>query len=272
MTNTIITVGGFDSVCSRTIRFLHEASKRGPLEVLLPDDGLFKQVTGSVPRFPLAERLYFLENIRYVRRVHPITRLAQLEQITTLLSDAVDGWVSCEDETLSVAEQFAQRQGIPYCRFEAASLAGFPEHGYDRCASSAPKVIVTGCFDWFHTGHVRFFEEAAEYGDLYVIVGHDRNIEAMKGPGHPMFPQQERNYVVGAIRFVKQALISSGDGWLDAEPEIRALRPDLYIVNEDGDKPIKREYCEQNGIEYIVLKREPKPGLTPRTSTNLRGF
>jgi hypothetical protein len=67
-------------------------------------------------------------------------------------------------------------------------------------------------------------------------------------------------------------LISSGNGWLDAEPEVRHIKPDYYVVNEDGDKDEKRQYCEQKGIEYIVLKRKPKPGLTRRTSTDLRGF
>ena len=43
-------------------------------------------------------------------------------------------------------------------------------------------------------------------------------------------------------------------------------------MNEDGDKPVKREYCERRGIEYVVLKRVPKAGLPRRESTDLRGF
>ena len=30
------------------------------------------------------------------------------------------------------------------------------------------KVFVSGCFDMLHSGHVEFFCEAAQYGDLYV--------------------------------------------------------------------------------------------------------
>ena len=119
---------------------------------------------------------------------------------------------------------------------------------------------------------MRFFEEVSAYGDLYVVVGHDANIRLLKGEGHPLRSQDERRYGVGSIKSVKRALISSGDGWLDADPEIRRLKPDLYAVNEDGDRGGKREYCEQNGIEYLVLKRTPAPGLPPRSSTNLRGF
>jgi len=104
------------------------------------------------------------------------------------------------------------------------------------------------------------------------VVGHDANIRLLKGEGHPLFPQAERRYLAGAIRHVKQALVSSGDGWVDADPEIRRLAPDIYAVNEDGDRGGKREYCQKMGIEYLVLKRTPAPGLPPRSSTDLRGF
>jgi hypothetical protein len=78
--------------------------------------------------------------------------------------------------------------------------------------------------------------------------------------------------MVQSIRFVKQALISSGNGWMDAEPEIEQIKPDYYVVNEDGDVPEKREFCQEHGIAYVVLKRVPKAGLTARQSTDLRGF
>ena len=70
-------------------------------------------------------------------------------------------------------------------------------------------------------------------------------------------------FAIGFARYVET---------LDAEPEIEQLKPYGYIVNEDGDKDVKRQYCEQNEIEYIVLKREPKPGLIRRMSTDFRGF
>ena len=138
--------------------------------------------------------------------------------------------------------------------------------------NSRKKVMVTGCYDWFHTGHIRFFEEVSEMGDLFVVVGNDTNVRTLKGKNHPMFSQQERRYMVRSIRFVKEALISSGRVWLDAEPEMRILKPDIYAVNEDGDRPEKQKYCQDNGIKYVVLKRLPKTGLPRRQSTVMRGF
>ena len=61
--------GGFDDLKSRDLRFLEEAAKLGELTVLLWPDEAVQQVTGKPPKFPLAERSYFLNAVRYVSRV-----------------------------------------------------------------------------------------------------------------------------------------------------------------------------------------------------------
>ena len=53
------------------------------------------------------------------------------------------------------------------------------------------KVFVSGCFDLMHSGHVAFFKEASELGDVYVSVGNDANIMQLKKHA-PMFPEAER--------------------------------------------------------------------------------
>ena len=168
----------------------------------------------------------------------------------------------------------ANLSGFPYAppSTDASRQLGAPCQPGAPGAPREKRVVVTGCFDWLHTGHIRFFEEASAYGELTVVVGHDENIRLLKGEGHPLFSQSERQYVAGSIRHVARALVSSGSGWLDAEPEIIALKADRYIVNADGDKPEKRKYCEEHNIEYIVLERTPAKGLPRRASTDLRGF
>jgi hypothetical protein len=47
------------------------------------------------------------------------------------------------------------------------------------------------------------------------------------------------------------------------------LKPDICVENENSDKG---EYCAETGLEYLVLKRTPAPGLPKRSSTDLRGF
>ena len=266
----IIVSGAFDDIKSRDLRFLEEASKLGELIVLLwPDETLLAQ-TGRAPKFPLVERLYFLEAVRYVSRVIPLSELANPNELPADLSANI--WADVETDENAVREKFCRENKISYRIFSANELKGFPEPSPMPSAPGKKKVVATGCYDWFHSGHVRFTEEASAYGDLYVCIGSDANVRLLKGEGHPLLSEQERRYVLGSIKFVKQALITTGSGWVDADPEIRRLKPDIYVVNEDGDKGGKREYCAELGIEYLVLKRAPAPGLPKRSSTDLRGF
>ena len=268
----IVVSGGFDDIKSRDLRFLEEAAKLGELTVLLwPDETLVEQ-TGKAPKFPLVERLYFLEAIRHVSRVIPIGEEINLDDLPDEKDFHPQIWVDLENNFNAARQSFCKKNNLEYRVLHAEELSGFPEPPPMPLVPGRKKIVVTGSFDWFHSGHVRFLEEVSAFGDLYVIVGHDANIRLLKGEGHPLLPEAERRYVVGSIKFVKQALISSGDGWLDADPEIKRLRPDIYAVNEDGDKGGKREYCEKMGIEYLVLKRTPAPGLPKRSSTDLRGF
>jgi cytidyltransferase-like protein len=266
----IIVSGGFDDIRSRELRFLEEAAKLGELNVLLWPDATLQQLTGKPPKFPLAERLYFLNAVRFVSRVTPVAASVKPNALPPAIS--ADIWADVESPANAARETVSRAHEIDYRIFTAGELKGFPEPVPLPSAPGRKKVVVTGCYDWFHSGHVRFTEEVSAHGDLYVIVGHDANIRLLKGEGHPLIPEAERRYVVGSIKYVKQALVSSGEGWLDADPEIKKIRPDIYAVNEDGDKGGKREYCEKLGIEYLVLKRTPAPGLPKRSSTDLRGF
>jgi len=266
----IVVSGGFDDIKSRDLRFLEEAAKLGELTVLLWPDAVLQEFTGKAPKFPLAERNYFLNAVRYVSKVVEADAAADFNALPPGIR--ADIWADVETGANPARAKYAAENQIAYRVFQADELKGFPEPPPMPATPGRKKVIATGCYDWFHSGHVRFCEEVSAHGDLYVIVGHDANIRLLKGEGRPLLPEAERRYVVGSIRFVKQALISSGDGWLDADPEIKKLRPDIYAVNEDGDKGGKREYCEKLGIQYLVLKRTPAPGLPKRSSTDLRGF
>jgi cytidyltransferase-like protein len=268
----VIVSGSFDNMQSKHIRFLEEASKFGELTVLLWHDGAVNRVTGSPPKFPENERQYVLEAIRYVKQVKLTDWPLDLNSLSLVECVQPQTWVTQAGHEEKTVKDFCAQHGIEYRVLCEEDLRGFPEQQPIPSPAGRKKVIVTGCYDWFHSGHVRFFEEVSAYGDLYVVAGSDANVKLLKGPHHPMHNQDERRYVVDAVRFVKQALISSGKGWLDAEPEIASIKPDIYAVNEDGDKGGKREFCEKHGIEYLVLKRTPAPGLAARTSTDLRGF
>jgi cytidyltransferase-like protein len=269
---TVVVTGSFDDLRSVHLRFLEEASKLGVLHVLLWSDEIVAAATGKPPKFPLAERHYLLQATRYVKAVSAIDNPPyDPDALPAIAGLRPDIWAVTEADDTSQKHAFYAAHGLGYHVVTAEEMSGFPPPTAAE-PSGRKTVIVTGCYDWLHSGHVRFFEEVSELGDLYVAVGNDANVRHLKGAGHPLQTQDERRYMVGAVRYVTQALITSGHGWMDAEPEIERLKPDIYAVNEDGDVPEKRAFCQAHGLEYAVLKRTPKAGLSKRSSTDLRGF
>ena len=133
----------------------------------------------------------------------------------------------------------------------------------------AKKVFVSGCYDLLHSGHVEFFRQAAEYGDLYVGIGSDATIQDYKHH-KTVYSEQERLFMVKSIRYVKDAYINAGSGVMDFVPTLDIVKPDILVVNSDGGNEDKRRICEERGIEYVVLERVPQAGLKARSSTDLK--
>lgn len=131
------------------------------------------------------------------------------------------------------------------------------------------KVFVSGCYDLLHSGHVEFFRQAAEFGDLYVGIGSDATVLHYKNH-KTLYPEQERLFMVKSIKYVKDAFINQGDGVMDFIPTVEAVKPDIFVVNADGSTPEKEQFCRERGIEYVVLQRTPAEGLKARSSTDIK--
>jgi len=131
------------------------------------------------------------------------------------------------------------------------------------------KVFVSGSFDLLHSGHVAFLREASMYGDLYVGIGSDKSIKQLKGR-ETINPQEERLYMVKAIRYVRDAWVNSGMGVNDFFNDLPDEYIDILIVNDDQDTEEKRKFCLDNQIKYVILQRKPEKGLPVRSSTALR--
>jgi len=131
------------------------------------------------------------------------------------------------------------------------------------------RVFVSGCYDLLHSGHIAFFKEAAGYGDVYVGLGSDATVSALKGRS-TVNSEQERLYMVKSIRYVKDAWINTGSGILDFEEDVKRFKPDVFVVNEDGHSPAKEDLCTKLGIDYLILERIPEAGLPVRSTTSIR--
>ncbi|MEM6332419.1 MAG: adenylyltransferase/cytidyltransferase family protein [Planctomycetota bacterium] len=135
--------------------------------------------------------------------------------------------------------------------------------------ATRPTVMVSGCFDLLHSGHVAFLTEAAALGRVVVCAGADRTVMELKGRP-PINNERERAYMLGALGCVDEARVSRGSGVMDFLPELEEIRPEVFFVNADGDSPQKREAVESRGVRYVVAERVPAKKLPPRSTTSLR--
>ncbi len=268
----VVVSTSLDNLQVSHVRFLQEAARLGSVHVRLWSDALVEATTATPASFPQKERLFLARALRSVDSTAVVSlppAVAARDLAGRFDSLAVP---AAEDDPDLRARCAAA--GLGYQVIRAGDLGGLRQFddAAAESASGARRVVVTGCFDWLHSGHVKFFMDAAALGNLFVVVGSDENVAFLKGPGHPLRRQGERRYMVQAVRSVHRSLISTGKGWMDAEPEIDAIMPHLYVVNEDGDQPEKREFCRAHGLEYVVLQRKPHADLPRRTSTELRGY
>jgi cytidyltransferase-like protein len=131
------------------------------------------------------------------------------------------------------------------------------------------KVMVTGCFDLLHSGHVAFLQEAAQWGALHVCIGSDETVQGLKGR-RPVNPQAERQFMLEALACVHAVRVNRGSGILDFLTELDDIQPDVFFVNEDGHTPAKESLCRERGIRYVVSHRRPAGDLPARSTTALR--
>lgn len=95
-------------------------------------------------------------------------------------------------------------------------------------------VLVGGCFDVLHPGHVLFLEKAKEMGDkLVVLLESDQTVRQLKGAGRPIHSQRERAKILLALRFVDQVVqipFMRDDTQYDRL--IKKLKPDIIAVTK----------------------------------------
>lgn len=119
-------------------------------------------------------------------------------------------------------------------------------------------VLVGGVFDMIHPGHVELFKKCKELGDVLVVaVVRDMRVKERKGEGRPIVSEQDRLYMVDAIRYVDYALLVPERGAERDLPTVRvidALKPTIFVSSDERWLDSK-EYFKENNIEFIFLQR-----------------
>ena len=127
-------------------------------------------------------------------------------------------------------------------------------------------ILVGGCFDFIHFGHIKFLEEAKKYGDrLVVMLESDETIKKLKGEGRPFHTQEQRKTMLEALRMIDEVIMLPPNMTdKDYVEMIRKINPTSIALTE-GDPILekKMKQTESIGARAVVIPKIP----THSTST-----
>ncbi len=124
----------------------------------------------------------------------------------------------------------------------------------ERAREAGERIVFTnGCFDLLHAGHVSYLAAARALGDrLIVAVNSDASVQALKGPGRPVNPVEQRMAVLAALASVDWVVAFD-----ETTPEalLRELRPDVLVKGGDysREQVVGREWVESYGGVVTVV-------------------
>ena len=117
---------------------------------------------------------------------------------------------------------------------------------------NAKRVVFTnGCFDLLHPGHIESLETARALGDVLIVgINSDASVRALKGPGRPVIPAEERAEILAGLESVDAVLIFEE---LTPQRAIAALLPDVLVKGEDwpGNQIVGRAEVEAAGGRVV---------------------
>ncbi|MCM1326561.1 MAG: PfkB family carbohydrate kinase [Bacteroidales bacterium] len=93
-------------------------------------------------------------------------------------------------------------------------------------------VLCHGVFDLVHPGHIIYFEQAKNMGDI-LVVSVTAAKYVRKGPGRPYFDDEMRLKFLAAIGCIDYVMLSEG---FTADDVIEAVEPDLYVKGQEYAK------------------------------------
>ena len=88
-------------------------------------------------------------------------------------------------------------------------------------------VLANGVFDVLHVGHLHYLKEAKTQGE-YLVVSVTEDAHVNKGPGRPVFNQQQRAALIAELRCVDEVIVVPS-----GEEAVRKVRPDVYCKGSE---------------------------------------
>ncbi len=123
-------------------------------------------------------------------------------------------------------------------------------------------VLMSGCFDILHEGHLDGICDASEYGKLVIGINSDEFVRRLKGSNRPIRNQQERAYLMAGFSAVEFTTIFDDDYEL-----IRYVRPDFYVASMTSHVKIWEDkdrvgLLDELGVEIVEFGPEKRNSTT----------
>lgn len=115
-------------------------------------------------------------------------------------------------------------------------------------------VFTNGCFDVLHPGHIRSLEAARGLGDCLIVgLNGDESVRALKGPGRPVIPADERAEILASLECVDAVVVFED---LTPQKVIASLLPDVLVKGADwpGNQIVGREEVEGAGGKVVLVE------------------
>ncbi len=144
------------------------------------------------------------------------------------------------------------------------SLQAAAEYRQVRRAASETVVFTNGLFDLLHVGHVDYLQRARALGDALIVgLNSDASARTLKGPAHPILPQDERSRLLAALCAVDAVVVFDGP---TASDLIRTLAPDIYVKGGDY---AKKSWPERETALTCGCRVELLPFLEGHSTTQI---
>lgn len=126
-------------------------------------------------------------------------------------------------------------------------------------------VLVGGCFDVLHYGHIRFLEQAKQLGNsLVVLLESDEKVRAMKGDKRPIHTQVQRKAMLEALDCVDQVImlpaVTTDTYYMEL---VKKIKPSVVAITE-GDPIVdkKRKQAETIGARLVIIPKIHTPSTS----------
>lgn len=126
-------------------------------------------------------------------------------------------------------------------------------------------VLVGGCFDFIHYGHIQFLKKAKKLGtNLVVALESDYNVKKTKGPNRPIHTQIQRREMLESLSFVDKVIpLPPMHNDQDYFKLVQKIKPNIIAVTA-GDPIVDKKHAQADmiGAKMLVIPKVKTPSTS----------